>query len=164
MWAIGETRAGQERRVRRDIRKLGFVPYLPEYRNLQRHRSLLLPRYIFIQRPKREPNDNWKNLFRVRGMMKIFTLSLDRPALIDDKFVDNLKALENENGVIVFGRSDKQRFEVGQCVRVVRGIFVGMLASYVGPDGDDYDLASLTILGKQVSATFSVGELEALIG
>jgi len=157
MWAVIEARPNFERRINRKLSAEGFATYLAEYRNAARHRALLLPRYLFVR-----PAEHWRKVFRISGVLKLFTWGSGnemRPALIEDKFVKDLRAREDDYGVIALpGRSS---FERGEQLRILRGAFQGMIGIYERPR-DEYDEVCVGMFGRQVRERLHHHDLERL--
>lgn len=118
----------------------------------------MFPRYIFIYASKH----SWTRAYRAHGVRRILMRSDDEPALLLKKFIDDLKASENVNGIIHLDDApdDPIQFVPGQKLRVIRGQFEGLLAVFErhAAHGDE---ATVNMFGRHTRVVFSPDQLSA---
>jgi transcriptional antiterminator RfaH len=72
----------------------------------------------------------------------------DDPAAVPEGIVEELKRRQDENGLIGFQR--RARFNPGDTVRVVEGVFADCLGLYEGIDDRERAAILLDLLGRKV--------------
>lgn len=144
------TKPNLERRAARHVRRLGFETYIPIYKNHQSKTRLLFPRYLFVSFA-----DCFAKIYRSDGLYSVLGTD-DGPARIGEAEVDRWRAEEEE---MLRGPCD--RFKLGQRLRVVRGQFSEMLASYAGLSSRRRECAFVDLLGRPVRVEFKLGQLTA---
>jgi transcription antitermination factor NusG len=152
-WGVAETKLQQERRAALHLYQAGIQFYLPSYRNENRHKALLLPRYIFFK-----ICDHWHKAFRIYAIARII-LNGDQPAIIDNNYISNLQSKEDADGQVVL---PVNKFKPGQALRILRGQFQDMLAIYDGQKTNRHGqvaVASVEFLGRKIPVEFDPSAL-----
>ena len=126
-------------------------------RRFTRHRPLF-PGYLFF-----EIVDFWRKLFgcdRVNGMLKFDD---DKPALLPQELIDELREREGANGVIKFDQPKRRRYGPGAKVRVRRvPASQGRIAGYrIGSDQSAGIGATVQPVSHWRGRLFSAGQAAA---
>ena len=72
-------------------------------------------------------------------------LSGDKPARLDDRWVDSMKARENKEGFIAL---PTEKYKRGERVRIQAGLFSGHLGIYQGMTSKQREVVLLDMLGR----------------
>ncbi len=142
-WTVIATRSNHEGKVQRELTRLGVRSYVPEYWNGAR-RLKLFPGYVFVWIPR-----IWQGIVKVVGVIRVFLVG-DNLAKLEKGYVENLRKDENCNGCIELG---KVKWKVGQKLRMLRGIFIDKVMTFLAQSGRMVDVAA-GFLGKQCKLTF----------
>jgi transcriptional antiterminator RfaH len=155
-WAVVVTKPSLERRAAKHLKRQGLEVYLPVFVDAYRRRRIMFPRYLFM---KIVPG--WQRAYRTEGVSSVLLSGL-APAQIAHKFIQKLKRSENRNGHCVIGQPVKlQEFTIGQAVRVLRGQFANMLATYqLSADGAGVGVRDVQLLGKSVRIEIPLDQLQ----
>ena len=158
-WTVAQTKPGKERQAIESLQRFNYTIYAPQFRNAQRHKSLLYPGYIFVKYVW-----DWHGVFRAPGVAHYFLNgkynSYDyprdpEPVKIPDAFIKELKSYEGIDGVIKF------TFRPNQKLRILRGKFKNMLATYKCYDPKSGDLVEVDFMGRKVTLAYKPGYLAA---
>lgn len=149
-WAVVKTQPHKEKLAIEHLDRQSFTTYCPMIRKsiLRRRRRIevarpLFPNYLMIQI---DPAfDRWRPVLSTLGVSTMVRFG-DEVALLDGRFVDSLRARE-ENGIITL---PDQPFEVGQVVRVAGGPFDGTVARILSLEGCDRLVVLMDILQRSV--------------
>jgi transcriptional antiterminator RfaH len=153
-WYAAYTQPQKERWARSNLWELGFDVYLPEYLTVRRHARRvenvsrpLFPRYLFVAAPA-------GTMFKpaqaatARGVVDLVRMGRDAPS-VPDRVIDELRAREDENGIIRLGRS---HFDKGQHVRVMHGSLCEQVGIFECRDDQQRVVILFDLLGRQVRA------------
>ncbi len=147
------TKANSERIAERELKRYGFIAFLPIFMNDWRRRQLLLPRYIFVF-----ITNHWPHINRTFGIARLL-LSSGRPAEMPDDYMWELFADMDDRGLVDLGPT-ANKFERGDRLRIIRGQFHGFLARYDARRGDR-DSVEVEMLGQSVRVELPLGSVEA---
>ena|ERR1041385_7955405 len=159
-WVVARIKRHKERWAAQNVLQQGGVPYLPMIPSIMKSGSRILavarplfPGYMFIQ-----TSENWKHLLSTFGIIGI-VLAGERPATISSQIIDDLKARENETGLVVL---PKARFKSGQRVKVTSGAFVNYQGIYEGQSDKVRQQVLLDFLGRKTKVLIADDQLESV--
>ena len=143
-WTAATTRWSQEQRAAHHVERQGFQHHLPLTQVLTTRGSLrtelLFPGYIFI-RIKR----GWESLASTRGISHLFMCD-GRPTRIPDHVMSELRAREDESGVVQL----LPDVDVGDVVRATSGVWRNCVGRVSSLSARMRVSVLLSILGRQV--------------
>jgi transcriptional antiterminator RfaH len=124
-WYVVQTHSHKELRAAQNLNRQGFATYLPRCSRKRRHARRtdvvlrpLFPRYLFVALDL--AHDRWRSVQSTFGVNHLLTAG-DEPLPIADELVDEIRAREDENGLVVLGLPPG--IGVGSKVRLIDGIF-----------------------------------------
>jgi transcriptional antiterminator RfaH len=151
-WYVAQTHPHAEVKAGLHLTRQGFEIYLPRYLKKRRHArrvetvaAPLYPGYVFVaidcgvQR--------WRSIQSTIGVSRLVCHG-DDPAAVPEGIVEELKRRQDENGLIGFQR--RARFNPGDTVRIVEGVFADCLGLYEGIDDRERAAILLDLLGRKV--------------
>lgn len=144
------TDASAEEKAWRNLRQQQFEAYLPRYRKRRRHARRveevirpLFPRYLFVRLNDEQP---WRPINGTLGVRYIVCRG-DRPARLPDDIVNEIKAREDEDGLV---RLEPSRFARGAKVRLLAGPFADHVGLFEEMLDQDRVILLLDLLGRPV--------------
>jgi transcriptional antiterminator RfaH len=144
-WAVITTHPQCERRALRHLEWQGFKCYAPREKVIRVRRGrkvdhvrYLFPRYLFVWIV-----DQWHALLGTFGVSKIL-MNGDVPSRLPDKWINGMRARELD-GLITL---PKDRFKIGEQVRVTGGLFEGHFGLYQGMTSRQREVILLGTLGR----------------
>jgi transcriptional antiterminator RfaH len=150
-WYVVQTHPHAEHKAVMHLARQGFVTYLPRYLKRRRHArrtetvaAPLFPRYLFVAVDT--ASQRWRCIQSTIGVMQIVS-NRGAPAPLDQGVIDGLKQRE-QDGFIVF--EQRPRFQPGEKIRVVEGVFLANLGLYQGATDSDRVTILLDLLGRKV--------------
>lgn len=168
-WVVVVSKAGQERRARRELEQQaevfgeGFEVYLPMKLSMNRKRELVaqpfFPRYLFAKMDLR--TSSWRRIWSTYGVSGMLGGSGERPYGVADWVIERLRAQE-EAGYIRMGLEEDAAkgpvFGAGEAVRVAGGVLEGVFVERV----DEKRAAILvSLLGRDSRVTVDLAKLRA---
>lgn len=128
-----KTKQADSRTAVVNVRKQGFKYYRPMYRLRKvqgvRRRAPLFPFYLLVWID--ESVHDWRVLASTRGVA--YVLGGDKPSRADASIIKEFwKQTEGNDGYYVDPQQEPPRFNAGQVVRGLRGIFSDKYGKYVG--------------------------------
>lgn len=139
-WAVLNTHPHREQVVLQHLERQDFIAYCPMIRRRCSHARRvsdvlrpMFPGYVFVK----VGLQRWRPLSSTIGVRSVVCCG-DGPALIDDGFVQSLRAREID-GVI---SKPEAPFQVGQQVKLAGGAFDGLVATII----DMHERDRLTVL------------------
>lgn len=162
-WTVAGTRSASSGEAIRNISAQGFQYYHPKFRD-RPHRGArkilpLFPRYIFVRIDPRR--DNWRALCSTRDVSRLFMFG-DEPARVPDREIEYIMGLENEHGYVEHELVSAPRFEPGQVVVGMRGLFEDKIGKYQGVGSNSHRVRVLfEILGRSTTFEVSAYDLAA---
>jgi len=158
-WAVIRAQPHRERVAVENLERQGFFAYCPwimQQRRRGRHMQPvprpLFPGYLFV---RLDPDtQQWRPMLSTLGVRTVICVG-ERPSLIDNAFVEGLKARERD-GVIARPESP---FQVGQEVRMAGGAFDGLVATVIGMGEKDRLTVLLQLLSRAVRVELGAQDL-----
>jgi transcriptional antiterminator RfaH len=151
-WYVAQTHPHAEAKAGLHLGRQGFEIYLPRYLKKRRHArrvdtvaAPLYPGYIFVAIDCEV--QRWRSIQSTIGVSRLVCRG-DEPAAVPEGVVEELKRRQDENGLIVL--QPRPRFNPGDTVRVVDGIFSDSLGLYEGIDDRARAAILLDLLGRKV--------------
>lgn len=158
---------GQERDCRKAVKSLGFLCYMPTYRDMVVRRGrkiwqerLLFGRYFFAKWV--EDSDAWRHIFNLRqaaGLLMQGRGDDAMPARVRAWEIEAIRAREDRSGHVT--NSARNGFQRGQRVRAVVGVMAGVDGVYVASGRGGCDVALLELFGQETRVEFAPGVLQA---
>lgn len=164
-WVAVKTKPQREQWAADNVANQGYEFYLPLTEALTKPKpkkpclvpkpQYLFPRYLFVQ-----TEGPWRFLLGTRGVMSVIMCG-QRPAVMLPREIDELRARENTEGLIVLEDKEQFRFNNGDKVRVISGPFSTYEGLY---DRDPQNRISvlLDVLGRYVPVPLDEDALEAV--
>ena len=163
-WYVAQTHARAEDLAAANLRRQGFGVYLPRFARKVRHArrehtiaSALFPSYLFISLDVAV--DRWRAVLSTIGVSRLVCQG-DRPAAVAEAVVAEIRAREDETGLIALAR--RPDFVPGQGLRITGGALKDLEALFIAEDGDERVIVLLSLLGRPVEARLSSGLVAAL--
>jgi transcriptional antiterminator RfaH len=151
-WYVVHTQAQGESRADLNLRRQGFVTYLPRYLRSRRHARRtetvvrpLFPRYLFVALDV--ACDRWRAVQSTFGVSNLVVIGND-PVPLPDGVVDEIRAREGVQGYVKLGLPAGVR--PGSPVRLVDGIFADYLGVLERLADDRRVAVLLNLLGREV--------------
>lgn len=137
-WYVIFTKHNCEKKLQKSLEANGYNAYVPTYTTVRqwsdRKKKVIVPlinSVVFVQVPEILLNDLY-NFSHVKGILK----ELGKPAIVRDYEIENLKIIAKEwNGEAISTNSEKEYFEKGDKVEVLRGPFAGIYGELVELNG-----------------------------
>jgi transcription elongation factor/antiterminator RfaH len=162
-WVAVKTKSQKEQWAAENVANQGFESYLPltvaplkpTKRGIIPKPQCLFPRYLFVQ-----TEGPWRFLLGTRGIMSVIMCG-QRPAVMLPREIDELRARENAEGLIVLADKAQFRFNNGDKVRINEGVFSTYEGIY---DRDPQNRVSvlLNMLGRRQPVPIDEQYLEAV--
>jgi len=158
-WAVAFTRPCYENKVVPHLERQGLEFFLPRVKIVAPHRppriETLFPRYFFCL-----VGDAWRQLLTTIGISGVI-MSGDKPALLPNAVVDELKARCDAEGV--FLPPPPFRFRKGMKVRIKCGALAGLSGVVQGMRGKERVSVLINVIGSStVKANVFEGDLALL--
>jgi transcriptional antiterminator RfaH len=155
-WLVATSENGKQSVARNFLADRGFQSYFPRFRERRFFRgqkrfveSYLFGRYFFVLFVP-----HWYLVRSTCGVDAVFTCD-EKPALIHDAIVGEIRAREDGDGVITIRRGFRQ----GQKVRVKHGPLAGLLGMFDRMTTRDREVAFVSMLGQLTRVEFAAGSL-----
>lgn len=162
-WTVVGTKQPSSRDAVINLRNQGFEYYRPLYRARPnaagvRVTSALFAYYLFV----RVGTVGWDVVRSTRGVAQMY-MSGDTPARIADSDIEYFRSIEDDMGYCVPPTEQPPRFERGQVVDGIGGLFEGNRGTYQGLAGSAADRVRVlfNILGRKVAFEVSAFDLTA---
>lgn len=162
-WLVAQTRPQAETKAEEHLRRQGFAVYLPRYLKIRRHARRrevvarpLFPRYLFVGiDPVRSM---WRSIRSTVGVSHLIAFG-DKPVLVPPGIVDEIRAREDENGMVAM--NPELRLAKGDPVRVIDGALCDRVGLFDHIDDDHRVVILLELLGRQVRVRLPVEAVNA---
>lgn len=153
-WIVARTQHQREAWAAENVVRQMAVPYLPRVadkvktiRGFEYRSKYLFPGYIFVKCY----DGRWRFLLGTMGILSVIMGAGGNPAMIQNSEIQQLKALEDSDGVIQLPKlAPSVRFKVGDQVRVNSGPYSGYVGIYDGCGPKDRERVLLAYLGRKV--------------
>ncbi|RDV03178.1 transcription termination/antitermination protein NusG [Undibacter mobilis] len=161
-WFVVQTQPHCEVKAKRHLVNQGFETYLPVYRRRIRHAGRtsvvtrpLFPGYLFVLF---DPEvSRWRSINGTVGVRQILSDG-ERPRYLDEKIVAEIKAREDESGVIDLAAAT---FVRGQAVRVTEGPMVNIEGLFQDIRDESRVILLVSLLGRKVRLQVPAEAIEA---
>jgi len=151
-WYVAQTQPNSENKALVHLARQGFVAYLPRFLKRRRHArridvvaAPLFPRYLFIAMDM--STQRWRSVFSTVGVSRVVCTG-DTPTPVAAQVVAMLKNREDASGFIQLDQ--RPRFNIGDQVRVLEGVFSTSIGIYDGMPERDRVAILLDLLGRKV--------------
>ncbi len=159
-WRAIYTKSRTEKKVLDRLKQLGYEAFLPMKTELRQWsdrkkkvRIPLIKSYVFIKVSQKELSD----VLGIPGVVAVLKY-LGNPALIQDHEIEYLKIACNGNDVHVVHQN--LDLSTGTLVRVVKGAFQGMFATFLEERGKHRVLLHINALNQSIELTVPRNHLE----
>ncbi len=158
-WAVALCKSGSENVAVDNLQRQGFVSYIPKY--LQRvgkvtKVKILFPRYIFVQ-----IEEQWHSINSTRGVSRLILTNENKPAVIQDEVIEELKSREDSKGLIQL--PSQGRFRQGENVTIANGVLEGYNGIYEGMRDADRVRVLIDLLGRKVLIEVNEQDLKTAV-
>lgn len=150
-WYAIYTQAGKENIAAQNLGNQDFEVYLPLCKQAKRHarktvitKAPLFPRYLFVR--ANPDHRRWRSVNGTIGVSYMVTMGGD-PACLDDWIVDQIRARENNDGLVELLPPD---FEKGQELRVTQGPFQNLRVLFDRTEAAKRVVVLLTLMGREL--------------
>jgi transcriptional antiterminator RfaH len=155
-WLVATSENGKQATARNFLEGQGFEVYFPRFRERRFYRghkqfveSYLFGRYFFVLFVP-----IWYLVRSTFGVDAVFVQD-DRPALLHDGVIEEIKAREDRDGVITI----RKGFRRGQRVRIKHGPLAGMIGTFDRMTTRDREVAFVSMLGQLTRIELAAGSL-----
>lgn len=165
-WYVVYTKPREDARAQEHLTNQGYDTFRPM---LKHHRLVkggqktvlesLFPRYIFIELD--QETSNWSRLRSTRGVTSVVSFNQE-PAIVDDRFVSELKQKLNADNVLDQTAQQQSLFKAGQQVEIIEGSFYGLHAIVKAQTSEERVVVLLNMLGAQHAVTMPMNTLRIM--
>jgi transcriptional antiterminator RfaH len=163
-WYVVHTQAQGEGRADLNLRRQGFVTYLPRYLRTRRHARRvetvarpLFPRYLFVAMDV--ARDRWRAVQSTFGVSGLVVVG-DDPVALPDGVLDEIRTRECEQGFVKLGLP--AGVGPGSSVRLVDGVFAEYRGVLERLAGELRVAVLLKLLGREVRVFVPVASVGAV--
>lgn len=125
----------------------------------------MFPRYVFVNFDQKV--DAWRGVFGIAGV-KGMVCADDQPVVVPEQLIDELRAKENQQGIIPGKTPLRLHFVAGEKVRISDGVFSGFTgeveetstANIEDIDGDARIKVLIDFLGRVVAVPLNIWQVE----
>jgi transcriptional antiterminator RfaH len=161
-WYVVRTQSRAEEKAMQHLTNQGFVTYLPRYRRRVRHARRneivlrpLFPGYLFVNL---DPDRcRWRSINGTVGVREILTNG-DTPLAVPDRIIDEIRAREDETGVV---KLVAPTFARGQVVRLLEGPMADMNGLFEEMRDENRVVLLVSLLGRKVRMQVPVAAVAA---
>lgn len=150
-WHVAQTLVRAEERAQINLKRQGFEAYLPRYSRERRHarrrdivKAPLFPGYIFVRLDLEAAP--WRSINGTLGVSHL-VCNGDRPAVVPDGVVEEIRARENSDGLIPL---TPDQFQKGDALRIVSGALAECFGLFEKMADRDRVVLLLDLLGRKV--------------
>ena len=163
VWYVANTHVNAENTAAYNLSRQGFSVYLPKYMKLRRHARRqdlvprpLFPRYVFVGVGIK--NKRWRAINSTIGINHLISFD-GRPTILHSDILDQVRARENNDGMIVTRESC--HFRKGDRVEIVRGALCEQTGLFDSLDDKKRVIVLLDLLGRQVRVRAPIDAVQA---
>jgi transcriptional antiterminator RfaH len=149
-WSVYQTQPRREALTIRYLANAGIETYLPRIQERERV-APLFPTYVFFIA------NRWYVVKNCVGVTRIL-LSGDRPAPVPDAVIAEIRARENRSGLVRLPKP----YQIGDQVRVVRGLFANHVGVYAGLTGRQRERVLLAFMNRMVPLELEACDIAAI--
>ncbi len=164
-WYVAHTHAKAERQALCHLERQGFTAYLPQYLKRRRHArraewvpAPLFPRYLFVN--MNIGRDRWRAVRSTVGVRHVIS-SGDRPTPVADQIVEEIRAREDETGMVAV--NPERPFSPGEMVRVTSGALADQVGLFDCISDDERVFILFELLGRQVRVRVPMESVSAYL-
>ena len=161
-WYAVHTHPQSEPLAMRNLIRQGFDVYLPQYwkqwkhaRRIEKRATALFPRYLFVRMDT--SNVRWRAVNSTNGVASL-VCNGDAPAPINDEIIQEIRAREDEKGMI---HVDQIRFKKGDPVQVNSGALLNAVGIFEALSDKDRVMLLLDLLGRKIRVVLPVDAVTA---
>ena len=158
-WMVALTQPQSWRLALLHLERQGFAPYAPRIRTITAKGGMkktieqpMFGRYIFIQL-----HSGWRAVTGTRGIAQLLMWEEDRPAIISDRVINEIKSREDKKGCVTVSKIKK-----GQRVTIQSGSLIGQIGVYNGLSASGREAVLLNLLGRVVPVSLAASDSLAL--
>jgi transcriptional antiterminator RfaH len=162
-WYVVQTQVHAERKAAAHLNRQGFETYLPCYLRRRRHarrvENIIAPlfsRYLFVAVDMAA--QRWRCIQSTVGVVRLICNG-EHPASVPHGVVDELKANEDERGLIAL--DTRPRFARGDKIIVLGGAFSSCLGLFEGMSSSERVSILLDLLGRKVRVVIGMHDIDA---
>jgi transcriptional antiterminator RfaH len=162
-WYAVHTHAREELKALANLRRQGYVAYLPRYLKLRRHArriekiaAPLFPRYLFALVD--ESRQSWSAIRNTFGVSQI-VCNGNQPVPVSERIIDAIRGRENESGLVAL--NDTGGFSSGDALRIVDGPMCDQDAIFDCMTDENRVTVMLNLLGRSIRATLPLDAVAA---
>jgi transcriptional antiterminator RfaH len=151
-WYVVHTQPNSEQKAAAHLLRQGYEVYLPRYLRRRRHArridtvaAPLFPRYLFVAIDMTA--QQWRCIQSTVGVSRL-VCNGEEPAAVPDGVVESLQVCHDEKGLVRL--SATPRFNGGDKVRVLDGVFAACLGLYEKMADGERIAVLLDLLGRKV--------------
>lgn len=160
-WYVVHCLPNAENRALFHLQRQGYEAYLPIYQKTRRHarrvekvNSPLFPRYLFVSF---DPGSSqWRPIRSTVGVSHLICRG-DIPAAVPEGLVEEIRARQNEKGMVVPDWS----FQKGDRVQIANGALLDQVGLFEAKDSDQRVVILLNLLGRKVKVRLSMEDIQA---
>jgi transcriptional antiterminator RfaH len=161
-WFVVQSQPNSERKAAAHLARQGFEVYFPCYLKRRSHAgkvemvaAALFPRYLFVAIDLAA--QQWRVIRSTVGVARLVCHG-DRPAALSDAVIAELRAREDERGLVELNCSV---FKPGEKVRVLGGAFADHLGMFEAMGDSERVAILLDLLGRKVRVVMNINVIEA---
>ncbi len=155
-WYVVNTHPHQEGRADLNLRRQGFMSWLPQLRRSRRHArrietvsAPMFPGYIFVQI---DPDAQaWRSINGTFGVRNLICQD-EKPVALPQGFVEGLRETLDGEGLVAL---PLESFHIGDQVKLLAGPFVDCVGKLVALADRDRVALLLHVLGRDVHTVVS---------
>jgi len=157
-WYCARVKVNSEEQAQANLERQNYLTYLPmvisDRRKKETTTERMFPGYIFVALTPGE--DNFQPIQNTRGVVQLIRFGL-HPATVRSSVIDNLRALEDENGV---HRIDQYDYTKNDAVKITDGPFKDYKATVLKTKRGRVEVL-LDFLQKETRLTLTYRQLQA---
>jgi transcriptional antiterminator RfaH len=162
-WFAVYCRSQAETKAAFHLMRQGFDVYLPRYLKSRRHARRidwiampLFPRYLFVG--LNTEKKGWRSIQSTVGVSHLVCFG-DQPLPVPNAIIESIRALEDEKGLISFGRD--QTFQQGDEIKILEGAFGEFTGHFESLDDHGRVTVLLDLMGRQTKVKTSLEKIVA---
>jgi transcriptional antiterminator RfaH len=163
-WYVVQTHSMREEIAAINLRRQGYVVYLPRYLKKRSHARRvdwvakpLFPRYLFVEMDAEATP--WRAICSTIGVTRFICLS-DMPAPVPIGVVEEIIARENEEGYVEF--SSEFLFKKGQTLEITNGPMAEISAVFECVNDKDRITVLMDLMGRQIRVLVPLDAVQAI--
>ena len=164
-WYVVHTHSRTEAKAVVNLRRQGYVTYLPRYLKLRRHARRservpvpLFPRYLFVRMDI--DATPWRAIQSTVGVVHLITQN-GRPAPVPEGVVQEIRGCEGSNGMVEM--AGLRVFRKGDRVQLLRGALAEHVGLFQEMVDDQRIIVLLDLLGRQNRVLVPADAIEATV-